>query len=162
NFLNEDYELLFNSFQVTDGSGVNATLGMIFLPHRMWRNGVSATIPTWYKVRDDFTMYLDSWMVDHVTDQELFSYSSTEENFYDEYDLRTPYRLNAGVAALFDEGLITADVEFIDYASMRINQESQTDVIKDVYQSTLNFKVGGEYKFSPQLLARAGYNYNGS
>lgn len=161
-FLNEDYELLFNSSQVTDGSGVNATLGMIFLPHRMWRIGVSATTPTWYKVRDDFTMYLDSWMVDHVTDQELFSYSSPEENFYDEYDLRTPYRLNAGVAALFDEGLISADIEFIDYASMRINQESQTTTIKDTYQSALNFKVGGEYKFSPQLLARAGYNYKGS
>jgi long-subunit fatty acid transport protein len=161
-FLDEDYELLFNSFQVTDGSGVNATLGMIFLPHRMWRIGVSATTPTWYKVRDDFTMYLDSWMVDHVTDQELFSYSSPEENFYDEYDLRTPYKLNAGVAALFEEGLITADVEFIDYASMRINQESQTTAIKEFYKSALNFKVGGEYKFSPQLLVRAGYNYKAS
>lgn len=169
-FLDEDYELLSNSFQVTDGSGVNATLGMIFLPHKMWRIGLSATTPTWYKVRDDFTMYLDSWMVDHTTDNELFSYSSPEENYYDEYDLRTPYKLNAGVAALFEGGLLSADIEYVDYASMRITQANQTNVskdaqtaeIKDSYQGAINFRVGGEYVFSPQLLARAGYNYKGS
>lgn len=161
-FLDQDYELAFTSQQVTDGSGVNATLGMIFLPHRMWRIGVSATTPTWFKVRDDYTMYFDSWMVDATSDNELFYYQSPEEAYYDEYDLRTPYKLNAGVAALFEEGLISADIEFVDYASMRINQESYTERIRDLYQGALNFRVGGEYKFHPQLLARAGFNYKGS
>jgi long-subunit fatty acid transport protein len=161
-FLDEDYELAFSSQQITDGSGVNATLGMIFLPHRMWRIGLSATTPTWYKVRDDYSMYLDSWIVDKNTDNELFNYASPKENYYDEYDLRTPYKLNLGVAALFEEGLITADLEFVDYASMRINQESNTEDIKGLYQAALNFRLGGEYIFSPQLLARAGYNYQGN
>lgn len=168
-FLDENYELAFSSSQVTNGSGVNATLGMIFLPHRMWRVGLSATTPTWYKVRDDYSMYLDTWIVDKSTDSELFNYSSPEENYYDEYDLRTPYKLNAGVAALFEEGLISADIEFVDYASMRIDQsggrlmgEQNTRDIKDFYQSALNFRLGGEYIFSPQLLVRAGYNYKGS
>lgn len=168
-FLDEDYELAFSSRQVTDGSGVNATLGMIFLPHKMWRIGVSATTPTWYKVRDDYSMFLDSWIVDKTTDAELFSYASPEETYYDEYDLRTPYKLNAGVAALFEQGLISADIEFVDYASMRINQsggtmvnEENTQDIKSLYKGALNFRLGGEYVFSPQLLARAGYNYQGS
>jgi hypothetical protein len=168
-FLSEAYELAFSSRQVTDGSGVNATLGMIFLPHKMWRIGVSATTPTWYKVRDDYSMFLDSWMVNEATDNVLFNYQSPEETFYDEYDLRTPYKLNAGVAALFEQGLVSADLEFVDYASMRITQsggamvnDANTQDIKELYQGALNFRLGGEYIFSPQLLARAGYNYQGS
>lgn len=169
-FLSEDYELKFSSIQVTDGSGVNGTIGMIFLPHRMWRVGLSATTPTWYKVRDDYTMYLDSWMVNEATDTDLFKYESPEEKYYDEYDLRTPYKLNAGITALFEEGLISADLEFVDYASMRITKPNESVTTKDehtadvksAYQSTFNFKIGGEYIFSPQLLVRAGLNYKGS
>lgn len=169
-FLSEAYELEFSSFQVTDGSGVNATLGMIFLPHKMWRIGLSATTPTWYKVRDDYTMYFDNWMVNDATNQEIFHYQSSEEYYYDEYDLRTPYKLNAGIAALFEEGLISANIEFVDYSSMRItqtnhtksDQDKQTETIKSKYQGALNLKLGGEYIFSPQLLVRAGYNYKGS
>lgn len=161
-FLDENYELAFSGHQITNGSGVNATLGMIFLPHKMWRIGVSATTPTWYKVQDDYTMYLDSWMVNKTTDTELFNYQAPEELYYDEYDLRTPYKLNAGVAALFSEGLISADIEFVDYASMRIEKDVNSHKIKDTYQSALNFRLGGEYIFSPQLLVRAGYNYKGS
>lgn len=172
-FLDQDYELQFSGFQVTKGTGVNATLGMIFLPHRMWRIGLSATTPTWYRVKDHYTMFFDGWMVDKNTNADLFNYASPEENYYDEYNLRTPYRLNAGLAVLFEEGLISADVEFVDYTSMRIsrprgsggydfNKIQQIKDLKEFYQSAFNFRVGGEYKLSEELLLRGGYNFQGS
>lgn len=166
NYLGEAYELAYTTDQFTDGSGINATLGVIFLPHKMWRLGISATTPTWYKVRDDYRMFFDSWMVDGSSDAELFNYQSPEKdgvsNYYDEYDLRTPYRINAGVAALFEDGLVSADIEFVDYASMRINQDSYTDDVKANYKGAFNFRLGGEYKLDSQFLVRAGFNYQSS
>lgn len=167
-FVNVDYELSSSSVQKTNGTGFNGTLGVIYKPDNMFQIGVSATTPTWYTVTDDYSMYFDSWMVDPNTGSELFNYASDEELYYDEYNLRTPYRLNAGVSAIFTEGLITADVEYVDYASMKITSD-YSDVntisdqnIKDTYQSAVNFRLGGEYRLANEFLLRAGYNYRGN
>lgn len=166
NYVGQAYDLALTTDQITDGSGINATLGIIFLPHRMWRIGISATTPTWYQVRDDYRMFFDSWMVDAANDNELYNYQSPDKdgvsNYYNEYDLRTPYRINAGIAALFEEGLVSADIEFVDYASIRINQDSYTDDVKANFKGAMNFRLGGEYKLDPQFLIRAGYNYQSS
>lgn len=161
-FLDADYELLFTGNKVTRGSGVNATLGMIFTPTNMIRIGVSATTPTWYQVTEDYSMYLDTRMVDPDTDADLLNYEAPQEDFYDEYTVRTPYKLNAGIAAIFEQGLISADVEYVDYTSIRINDEDYTSIIQDKYKGTANLRIGGEYRFSPEFLVRAGYNYKGS
>lgn len=167
-FVYADYELSSSSVQKTNGTGFNGTVGFIYKPDNMFQVGFSATSPTWYTVTDDYSMYFDSWMVDPETGDAFFEYVSDEELFYDEYKLRTPYRLNAGVSAIFTEGLITADVEYVDYASMRIttdyadvNTASDED-IANIYQSTVNFRLGGEYRLASDFLLRAGYNYRGN
>ncbi|WP_118196747.1 OmpP1/FadL family transporter [Albibacterium indicum] len=167
-FVYADYELSSSGIQKTNGTGFNGTLGVIYKPDNMFQIGFSATSPTWYTVTDDYSMYFDSWMVDPETNEAFFEYASNEELYYDEYKLRTPYRLNAGVSALFTEGLISADVEYIDYASMRVttdyadvNAASDED-INNLYQSAVNFRLGGEYRLAPDFLLRAGYNYRGN
>ena len=167
-FVYADYELSSSSVQKTNGTGFNGTVGFIYKPDNMFQIGFSATSPTWYTVTDDYSMYFDSWMVDPETGDAFFEYVSDEELFYDEYKLRTPYRLNAGVSAIFTEGLITADVEYVDYASMRIttdyadvNTASEED-IANIYQSAVNFRLGGEYRLASDFLLRAGYNYRGN
>lgn len=167
-FVYADYELSSSSVQKTNGTGFNGSVGFIYKPDNMFQVGFSATSPTWYTVTDDYSMYFDSWMVDPETGDAFFEYVSDEELFYDEYKLRTPYRLNAGVSAIFTEGLITADVEYVDYASMRIttdyadvNTASDED-IANIYQSAVNFRLGGEYRLASDFLLRAGYNYRGN
>src|SRR5690606_38772151 len=95
-------------------------------------------------------------------------YHPDEELYYDEYDLRTPYRLNAGNAAIFEEGLISADIEYVDFTSMKItsnnftNDSESADILSNDYNGSASVKLGGEYRFSPSLLVRAGYNYRGN
>lgn len=165
--LSAPYELSFSSLQKTHGTGFNGTLGVIFKPDRMFQIGLSATTPTWYTVTDDYSMTFDSW-IDPTSGEPTLEYHSDEELYYDEYDMRTPYRLNAGIAAIFEEGLISADIEYVDYTSMKIttsdftNDTESANIISEDYKGAVNFKLGGEYRFSPSLLVRAGYNYRGN
>lgn len=168
NFVDADYELSLSSFQKTNGTGYNGTLGIIYRPDNVFQVGFTATTPTWYTVTDDYTIFLDSWIVDPATDQEMFVYESPQEDFFDEYDLRTPYRLNAGVSAKFAQGLLSADVEYVDYTSMKITTANPSedarsqDVISNDYQGAANVRLGGEYFVNPQFLVRAGYNFRGN
>jgi hypothetical protein len=167
-FVDADYELSVSSFQKTNGTGYNGTLGLIYRPDQVFQVGFSATTPTWYTVTDDYTTFLDSWIVDPSTDQTVFNYESPQEDFFDEYDLRTPYRLNAGVSAKFTQGLISADVEYVDYTSMKITTANPSedalsqDAISNQFKGAANFRLGGEYIVNPQFLLRAGYNFRGN
>src|SRR5690606_37410387 len=90
-----------------------------------------------------------------------------EETTYFNYNLRTPYRLNGGVAVLLGMGLISADVEYVDYASMQFSStdsgtdNNMNDNIQQTYTSAVNFRVGGEYMIAPDVLIRAGYGHSG-
>ena len=60
-------------------------------------------------------------------------------------------------------GFISADVEYVNYGGARFDSNDggdsfsdMNDVIKTTYQSTLNFRVGGEYRYNIFRL-RAGY-----
>jgi len=165
--LNAPYTLSFSSTQKTNGTGFNGTAGLIYRPDNIFQIGFSATTPTWYVVTDDYNMFFDSW-IDPTDNTETAEYHPNEEVYYEEYNLRTPYRLNAGVSAKFENGLVSADVEYVDYTSMRIttnnqaNDSQSTDIINSEYKGAANFRVGGEYRLTPDFLLRAGYNYQGN
>ena len=165
-YLGQGYELSYSTRQAVTASGFKATLGLIYKPTENVNLGFSATTPTWYSVSEDYSMLFDSWIVDINDDSELFHYASPDNEesvYYDEYNLRTPYKLSAGVSAMFDQGLLSVDVDYIDYTSMRISDDSQaTEDIKSTYQQAVNARIGGEYKITPQFAIRAGYGYVGS
>ena len=165
-FLGQGYELSYSTRQSLNASGVKATLGLIYKPVDNVQLGLTATTPTWYTVREDYSMFFDSWIVDLNDDSELFHYASPdgdEAAYYDEYNLRTPYKLSAGVSAMFDQGLLSVDLDYIDYTSMRISDDpAATEEIKSNYKQSINARVGGEFKLTPQFAIRAGYGYAGS
>lgn len=165
--LSAPYTLSLTSSQKTNGTGFNGTVGMIYRPDNMFQIGFSATSPTWYVVTDDYNMYFDSW-IDPTDGTETAEYHPNEEVYYEEYNLRTPYRLNAGVSAKFEDGLISADIEYVDYTSMRVttnspaNDSQSADIVSSEYKGAANFRVGGEYRLTPAFLLRAGFNYQGN
>ncbi len=166
NLLQSDYAYDNEYLSSTRGSGINAKLGIIYKPMDMLQIGLSATTPTWYRMTNDFSdrFYIENYMVDGSDD--FFEYD-WEDTYYD-YQYRSPYRINGGVAVLFGQGLISADVEFVDYASMRFSSSDRaTDDamnadIAQTMKGAANFRVGGEYMFAPSILGRVGYGYNGS
>ncbi len=159
-FLNQAYDLSYTANQFINGSGLNTTLGVIYLPNESWRIGLSASSPTWYKVRNDSKTYFDTWIVNATTDAELFHYQSPEKDGvteqHNEYTLKTPYRINAGVVRTFNEGLISADAEFVDYSSIKISEDGFSDDVKAILRGAFNFRIGGEMIVDQQFLVRAG------
>ncbi len=167
--LDTDYQYDQQIWNTTRGAGVNLKLGMIYRPVEQIQIGFNATSPTWYRMSDS---YDDSYYMENfdpvsgatVGDPYL---DETFDNYF-EYNFRSPYRLSAGIAAILSRGLISADVEFVDYKSMRFtssdrNTATDMDVmIQDNLQGAFNFRVGGELMVVPQFMVRAGYNYMGS
>ena len=92
-------------------------------------------------------------------------YDEEESTF--KYTLTTPMRINAGTTFFLNKnGFITADIEYVDYSTMQLkgtegSLESDNSAIKDLYNSVLNIRVGGELRLKAFRL-RAGYNYQPS
>ncbi|MGV3761001.1 OmpP1/FadL family transporter [Parapedobacter sp.] len=164
--LESEYEYDNEYWSTTTGNGFNAKVGLIYKPVHFLQIGVTATTPTWYKLTNDYEDYFG--VTNYLTDGSTEDFPSEGEPTYYDYNLRTPYRINGGIAALFGQGLISADVEYVDYASMTFSSvNSNTDnamneQIRDSYTSAVNIRVGGEYLVAPAFLLRAGYGHTGS
>ena len=157
-----------------DGTGFNGTLGFIARPYDFIRFGASVTSPTFFNIDDEYTasLYTDYFQPGH--DDYYFPEGDTllnqEEAHSDliisEYKVRTPLKANGGVAFFFGKnGFITGDVEYVDYSNTEISSNDFNDaednrLINDSYQSVINFKVGGEYRFDV-FRFRAGYAHFG-
>jgi hypothetical protein len=165
-YLDASYRLNYRSNQETRGSGVNAKLGFIYRPSAGFRFGMSLISPTWYSMTDIYSEGVGVRF--NKANGQSESIPGEDESYDTNYSLRTPYRLNGGVAFLLNQtGLITADVEYVDYASMHFSTDARDATnntnrdIRDLYQGAVNFKIGTEIKLNPVML-RAGYNVSGN
>lgn len=164
--LESEYEYENEYRSTTSGNGFNAKLGLIYKPVEYLHIGVTATSPTWYNLTNDYEDYFG--VTNYLTDGSMEEFPSEGEPSYYDYNLRSPYRISGGVAALFGQGLISADVEYVDYASMTFASTDATtdnimnDQIRNTYTNAVNFRVGGEYLIAPAFLVRAGYGHTGS
>lgn len=162
-------DLTLNETLDINGIGINATLGIIYRPVNTFRWGVSLTTPTFFSMNEESfsdlaTNYNDFYYAaEDTTLTSLFSESPiTTSN----YRLRTPMKLNTGVAIFFGKrGFVTADVEFVDYSNAQFKSDdfsvtADNRTIENLYGSTMNYRVGGEIR-ADIFRFRAGYNYLG-
>ncbi|MFN4284437.1 MAG: OmpP1/FadL family transporter [Lacibacter sp.] len=176
----------------TRGGGINAKLGMIFKPVEHFRVGLTFHTPTVFTLTD-------RTFADLETDVEGYARRITGDpnrssvfrlNTHDitggadytySYTLTTPWRAAASVSYVFREikdiakqkGFITADVELVNYRSMRYSanefaNSGEIDYFRGVnndivnlYRMALNARIGGEVKFKT-FMVRGGFNYLGS
>lgn len=164
---NINYKLAFTQNQQTKGSGVNGRLGVIFRPVGNFRLGLTLQTPTWFVIDDTYTEGLDNrGTARGRADSKTYDFT---------YNLRTPLKGSLGASYIIaGQALISADVDFVDYSSIRfsanegfngvndmatINNNNRN--VKDNYKSAVNYRVGAEYKINTISL-RAGYGVNGS
>jgi len=152
-----------------NGNGINGTLGVIFRPIDMVQIGVSYTSPTLYQLTDSYRATMTTrWNnFDYTGNGDRINNVSEEtDEIISEYDLKTPSHLSIGGTVFFQKsGFISADVEMVNYSGARyssqvsgISFDTDNNNIKTLYQSTINYRVGGEYRFN-NYRVRAGYNY---
>ncbi len=158
------------------GTGVNANLGVIFRPTNFVRFGASITTPTWYNFSEesdaiyssdynnyDVANFLDDNGNRIIQEDTVLNSLVSETNiFFSNYNLRTPLRLNAGIAFFLGKnGFITADIERLNYGNAFVSSpdftaESDNRTIENIYQSTTNFRLGAEYRYK-LFRFRAGF-----
>lgn len=161
---NINYKLLFNQNQVTKGSGLNARLGVIFRAAEGLRLGATVQTPSWFTIDDSSSETLDNrGTIRGTTGSKTYDFT---------YNLRTPLKASLGGSYIIaGQALLSADVDFIDYASTKFSS-SQTNVYNDIFNennatirnsftSVVNYRVGLEYKINMVSL-RGGYALNGS
>lgn len=170
-FLNANYELLDDFYQHSEGTGIELKIGAIYKPSVDWNMGATITSPTWYTIDQHTESYIGVDFYDDETARNPFDNGGTQ--FTDDYSYRliTPWKFALGLSKFFGRGLLSADVEYVDYGTIKIRgirrgkraEDALWDQdFKDAYRSVVNLRVGGEYLLTNQISGRAGFNYYGN
>ncbi|WP_226388913.1 OmpP1/FadL family transporter [Penaeicola halotolerans] len=159
-----------------NGTGVNATVGVIVKPIHWLNLGATIKTPTTYRLSEESFGRIDAFYNNFEyqfinEDGDLESIFLNDEFgetpvFVSDYRITTPMRINTSATLFAGKfGFVSADVEFVDYTRMRINsrdfsprEDNQT--IRNIYQNTINYRLGGEFRYDMFRL-RAGYNIQG-
>lgn len=141
---------------ITRGNGFNLNLGLIAVPVDFLRLGFSFHTPMFYRMEQmnygklKFTEPFDD-------------YIQSPDNYVD-YRLQTPMQLNASVALLAgNKGFISAEYVYKNYKGMKLSDLDGMDYtyenedINSMLNNVNTFKLGAEYKLTPNVALRAGY-----
>lgn len=160
----------------TTGVGVNLKLGAIYKFSDQFRLGAAIHTPTAYSLRDDFEQRLSANTEGVGSTDEFVTPLNTFE-----YTLFTPWRAVASATVILgNSGFITADYEYVDYASARYRFNTTTNQslggsstvytdaenaannrIRGAYQGASNVRVGAEFRLD-NLFLRTGFGYYGN
>ena len=101
-----------------NGTGFNYKLGLIVKPIPELRLGFSFATPTWYNLTENY--YADiQYLNGNKPLASQYDFFSTP-TAYDNVNLRTPWKLNAGAAlVLFNRLIVSADYEWNKYSTMK-------------------------------------------
>jgi len=155
-------ELSYKEKLFTDGTGVNAKIGFIYVASPNIRISGAFHTPTYYgDLLDEYSSSVRSVM----GDANVYSSESPIGNMT--YNLVTPLRAMAGVSFIMEKkGFISLDYEYMDYGNSKLSSNSYSfteenfDIHSD-FQATHNLRIGGEWKMDYFTL-RGGYNIIGS
>lgn len=155
----------------TTGSGISASLGMIYRPMDQVQIGFSYNTPTFYQLTDNYSANMTTtWNnFDYAGNGNIIltNESDKTQEITTPYALQTPSRINLGLSVFLNgKGFLSGDVELSNYAGAAystgdgtVDFTSDNATIKSAYSSVVNFRVGGEYKVLTNYRVRAGYSY---
>tara|TARA_B100001063_G_scaffold230867_1_gene244391 strand:+ start:9 stop:803 length:795 start_codon:yes stop_codon:yes gene_type:complete len=152
----EYFDMYENQF--TTGGGINLKLGAIYRASDNLRLGVAWHSPTLNELHDEWEMVLRTQHKDDST----YSYTYTSPYGVYDYTITTPMKVIGSAALILDNIVLSADLEYVDYSTMKIDGDdfdyfnNQQNIIDANYTSVVNGRFGAELNLSPFVL-RAGY-----
>ncbi|MFT5515239.1 MAG: long-subunit fatty acid transport protein [Rhodothermales bacterium] len=141
--------------------GINLRAGVSAEVSDNVRVGLSVETPTYYSISEDF----DTTLLTGFDNGDSYAYGDAfdedEGRGSFDYDLRSPWRLEAGVA--FDSGpfSLSGDLEFVDWSQMELDSRDfsfaeQNLDIRRSFESTVNVRIAAEYRMDKFQL-RGGF-----
>ena len=146
----------------TIGKGLNIKLGAIVRLNDWIKVGGALHSPTYYDMEDEYSTAINAVWNDSLG----IKYYSSPFGYFN-YELRTPWKAIASFGLnIKKQGLLTADIEMIDYTSVKLNSDSyrfadENDVINSLYTKTTNIRLGAEIKYK-LFRFRTGYAHYAS
>lgn len=149
---------LSNDF-VTEGTGVDAKLGVIFRPFEesAFRMGLAIHTPTLYTLSDRHWASLSSSLDNYHGETDVAQFN---------YQLLTPWKFNLSLGHTIGTSIaLGAEYEYTDYSSAELRyddgfeMEEESDWIDEDLKGVHTVRVGAEVKLVPEFSLRAGYNY---
>lgn len=162
----------YNTDETIDirGTGINLTLGLIFRPVDFIQLGASFVTPTSYSLTDNYDARVEShWNnFDYDDDPSTSQLNDVYEQFDGpsilEYSLTTPLKFSAGATFISKFGLLTGDVEVVNYSNAKYKSDvdgiaftSDNEDIKAAYSAVVNYRFGAEFRYEIYRV-RGGFN----
>jgi hypothetical protein len=143
----------------TRGNGFNFKIGMLYRANDWFRFGAAFHSPSWFNnLRDNWRVS----MISYFDNGDSYSENSPAGEYT--YKLTTPMRVQGNLGFIIGNiGLISADYEYVDYSSARLNAydynfSDENRAITNSYAGTHNIRVGTEWRYAI-FSFRAGMNY---
>jgi len=158
----ESANFTYTQYLLTEGTGINAKFGFIYILSPNIRFSGAIHTPTYYGVlTDNYTTTLSNTLGDGYT----YEGSSSDGVF--NYALSTPACAMAGVSIFLNKnGFISVDYEYMDYSKSKLSSTDyaytyENSDIRANYQVAHALRIGAEWRLS-NLFIRGGYNVMGS
>ncbi len=128
------------------------------------RVGLSIETPTWYSVSEDY----DTGLYTEFDNGDAFEYGDDFEEDAGrgsfDYTVKTPWRMEAGIAFEAGNLTISGDLEFVDWSQMELDSDTyafsdENLAIRQAFESTTNVRIGAGYRFE-KLQLRGGLAVN--
>ncbi len=165
-------DFTFGQELTTRGTGYTFKFGVIGRPIDALRIGAALHFPTLYNLEDEFYTTLRSNFNDGFTASAYPTNSNGDrlDALLTEYKLLSPLKAIGSIGFQIGKiGLISADIEYVDYSKMRFREKTnnidieqtiydQNNIIKEAFSNVFNIRTGAEVRFG-QIAARGGFAY---
>lgn len=173
NLSNNFKYLNFTERLSTSGTGINLKVGAIYKANTHFRVGIALHTPTHIELNDassiSITSHTDSLFLHADPNANPVSTYNQDSSLVFNYSMNTPAKAIFSAMVLFGKaGFLTADVEYLDYATMKYKftgfgpaENAINQVIKNTYKDAVNIRIGAEARLNNVAL-RGGFAYYGS
>ncbi|MES2702971.1 MAG: hypothetical protein V4649_10045 [Bacteroidota bacterium] len=159
----------YNQAVDLEGGGANLKIGAIYKITNFFRIGAAFHTPTIYGISDTYVPEVRSSHNNNLRVLDIGNELLAQNNF--NYSFASPWRgILSATFIVKGLGFITADYEYVDYASMSYmypedysyDESVMNSTISSTYQGTSNFRLGAEALLTKYFMARAGFGYYGN
>ncbi len=158
---------MYNYYSVS-GTGFNYKLGFIIKPIHELRIGFAFHTPTYYSM-NEYYYANTTYNILGLTPPTGGAQTNNGYDAYNEYNYRTPWKINVGVAGvLFDRLIVSADYNWEKTTGIRYTDTwgdyhdsfyYTNHDISSYYRNTQQMRIGAEFRVTPALSVRAGYSF---
>src|SRR5690606_30746281 len=148
-----------------NGDGFSSQIGIISKATENIRLGLTYHTPVWFTILEESTQKIETR---RTVDGQVVTASINPNiiNIYEEYKLRTPGKVTASAAYLFDKnGLISIDYSYKDPSKTKFSPSndflSLNTAIDNSLKGVSTINAGAEYRWN-QLSLRGGYRFETS